>query len=69
MFKDVKEKLNKLALLTNSFFKVEKIMDIAPDAFYPMPKAMSSMIRLIPLKREELNYSYKKFIFRQIFLN
>ena len=63
----VEEKLNKIALLTNSFFKAEKIMDIAPDAFYPMPKAMSSMIRLIPLKREELNYSYKKFIFRELF--
>ena len=65
----VEERLNKLALLTNSFFKVEKIMDIAPDAFDPQPRVMSSMIRLIPLKREELNYSFKKFIFRELFFN
>lgn len=65
----VDEKLNKLALLTNSFFKVEKIMDIAPDAFEPKPRVMSSMIRLIPLKRDELNYSFKKFIFRELFFN
>jgi 16S rRNA A1518/A1519 N6-dimethyltransferase RsmA/KsgA/DIM1 with predicted DNA glycosylase/AP lyase activity len=44
-------------------------MDIAPDAFYPQPRVMSSMIRLIPLKREELNYSFKKFIFRELFFN
>ena len=48
----VLKKLNKLALLTNSFFVVEKIMDIAPDAFDPQPRVMSSMIRLIPIKRE-----------------
>ena len=63
----VEEKINKLALLTNSFFRVEKIMDIAPDAFEPQPRVMSSMIRLIPLKREELNYSFKKFVFREMF--
>ena len=44
-------------------------MDIAPDAFEPKPRVMSSMIRLIPLKRDELNYSFKKFIFRELFFN
>ena len=58
---------NKLALLTNSFFRVEKIMDIAPDAFYPEPRVMSSMIRLIPIKREELKMSFKRFMFREMF--
>ena len=65
----VEEKINKLALLTNSFFRAEKIIDIAPDAFNPQPRVMSSMIRLTPLKREELNYSFKKFIFRELFFN
>ena len=65
----VEKNLNKLALLTNSFFRVEKIMDIGPDAFEPQPRVMSSMIRLIPIKREELNYSFKKFIFRELFFN
>ncbi len=63
----VNEKINKLALLTNSFFRTEKILDIAPDAFDPQPRVMSSMIRLTPLKRDELNYSFKKFVFREMF--
>ena len=60
---------NKLALLTNSFFVCEKIMDIAPDAFNPAPRVMSSMIRLTKLNREELNHSFKRFIFREMFFN
>ena len=31
----VNHNLNKLSLLTNSFFKVEKLMEITPDAFQP----------------------------------
>ena len=65
----IEKKHNKLALLTNSFFRVEKIMDIGPDAFNPQPRVMSSMIKLIPIKREELNYSFKKFVFRELFFN
>lgn len=65
----VDEKITKLALLTNSFFRAEKVIDIAPDAFAPMPRVMSSIIRLKPIKREELNYSYKKFIFRELFFH
>ena len=63
----LEKNLNKLALLTNSFFRVEKIMDVAPDAFDPKPRVMSSMIKLIPIKREDLNHSFKKFIFRELF--
>ena len=40
----IEKNLNKLSLLTNSFFRVERIMDIAPDAFDPKPRVMSSMI-------------------------
>ena len=65
----VEEKITKLSLLTNSFFKAEKIIDIAPDAFSPMPRVMSAIIRLKPIKREELTYSYKKFIFRELFFH
>ena len=63
----IEKNLNKLALLTNSFFRVERIMDIAPDAFDPKPRVMSSMIRLTPIKRQDLNHNYKKFIFRELF--
>jgi len=60
---------NKLSLLTNSFFVCEKIMDIAPDAFNPAPRVMSSMIRLTPVNREDLHHSFKRFMFREMFFN
>ena len=63
----VEKNHNKLALLTNSFFVCEKLMDIAPDAFEPRPRVMSSMIRLTPIKRDELKNSFKKFIIREMF--
>lgn len=63
----IEKKISKLSLLTNSFFVTEKIMDIAPDAFDPKPRVMSSMIRISKIKREELNYSFKRFIFRELF--
>lgn len=65
----VEKNHNKLALLTNSFFVCEKIMDIGPDAFDPRPRVMSSMIRLTKLRREELKNSYKRFMFREMFFN
>ena len=60
---------NKLALLTNSFFICEKMIDIGPDAFDPMPRVMSSMIRLKKIRREDLKNSFKRFIFREMFFN
>ena len=63
----IDKKISKLSLLTSSFFRVDKIMDIGPDAFDPRPRVMSSMIRLTPIKREDLLYSFKKFIFRELF--
>ena len=63
----IEKNLNKLALLTNSFFRVEKIMDISPDAFDPEPRVMSSMIRLIPIERSDLKTSYRKFMLREMF--
>ena len=60
---------NKLALLTNSFFVTERIMDIAPDAFNPAPRVMSTMIRLTKVNREDLHHSFKRFMFREMFFN
>ena len=65
----IEKKHNKLALLTNSFFICERIMDIAPDAFDPRPRVMSSMIRLIKIKREDLKGSFRRFMFREMFFN
>lgn len=70
-FADVvcERKSTKLALLTNSFFKVEKIMDIPPEAFEPKPRVMSSIITLVPIKRDELSNNFKMFIFREMFFH
>lgn len=65
----IEKKHNKLALLTNSFFVAEKIMDIAPDAFSPAPRVMSSIIRLSKINREDLHHSFKRFMFREMFFN
>ena len=65
----INKELNKLALLTNSFFEATKIMDISREAFDPMPRVMSSMIRLVPIKRESLKTSFKRFIFREMFFH
>ena len=63
----VENKIEKLPLLTNSFFKVEKIFDIEPNAFNPQPRVMSSMIKLTPMLRSELKNNFKKFVFREMF--
>ncbi len=60
---------NKLALLTNSFFVCEKIIDIAPDAFEPRPRVMSSMIKLTKINRSDLKASFRRFMFREMFFN
>ena len=60
---------NKLALLTNSFFVTEKIIDVAPDAFDPRPRVMSSMIKLTKINRDDLKNSFKRFMFREMFFN
>ena len=59
--------ITKLSLLTNSFFKVEKIIDIEPNSFSPAPRVMSSMIKLTKIDRESISNNFKKFIFRELF--
>ena len=59
-------KKNKLSLLTNCYFEIEKIMDIIPESFNPKPRVMSSMIRLRP--KEVSNIEEKELIiFRFLF--
>lgn len=53
----VNNKKNKLALLTNCYFKTTKIMDIIPEAFDPKPRVLSSMIKLVPVSEDELSDS------------
>jgi len=48
-------KTTKLSLLTNCFFKAEKLMDILPESFNPKPRVLSSIIRLTPIKENDLD--------------
>lgn len=60
-------KSNKLSLLTNCFFKFEKLLEITPDAFEPSPRVMSALIRIKRLKRNELINNPKMYIMREMF--
>ena len=57
---------NKLALLTNSFFNVEKLEDIEPSSFEPQPRTLSGIIKLSPVKLNKIK-DKKRFIIRQLF--
>ena len=57
---------NKLSLLTNSFFNVEKLEDIGPNCFEPSPRTLSGIIKLSPLKLDKIK-DKKMFIIRQLF--
>ena len=50
----LENKVNKLAILTNCFFKAEKIIDILPESFSPKPRVLSTMIRLSKIKENDL---------------
>jgi len=65
----VNKETNKLSLLTNSYFDVIKVMDIIPESFEPKPRVMSSMIKLIPVKRLDIKSDFKRFIFREMFFH
>ena len=56
----------RLSLLTNSYYKLERIMDIAPNSFNPPPRVMSSLIKLTFLKEEEI-VSLTNLLFRYLF--
>ncbi len=57
---------NKLALLTNSFFNVEKLRDIEPSSFEPQPRTLSGIIKLSPIKINKIK-DKNRFIIRQLF--
>lgn len=45
------------SVLVQLHFTVEKIFDVSPENFYPKPKVMSSVIKLLPKKRLNFNYN------------
>lgn len=56
---------NKLSLLTNSFFKFEKIFTIERECFDPMPRVRSAIVKLTKIDRKMLDK--KMFIIREVF--
>ena len=40
-----------LSVLTEAYFKVVRLFDVAPDAFVPRPKVWSTVVRLEPTRR------------------
>ena len=58
---------NKLALLTNAYFKAEKLREIEPTSFKPSPRTVSGIIKLIPKSLEETKNDFKLFIIRELF--
>ena len=61
----ISNKITKLSLLTNCFFKATKIMDILPESFNPKPRVLSSMIKLVKISENDL--SDILIIFRNLF--
>jgi len=52
---------NKLSVLTNSYFNVEKIIDIEPSSFNPKPRVMSSLI-VLTIKDDNILSKNEKII-------
>ena len=44
-----------LTVLTELHFEVERLFDVSPDAFRPVPKVWSSVVRMIPKKEPIVN--------------
>ena len=53
----------KLAVLVNSYYTLERIVDITPDCFNPKPKVMSSLVVLTPKN----NLSKKEIIIKELY--
>ena len=43
-----KKEYGKLSVLIQLFYEVEKVIDVAPDKFKPIPKVHSSVIKMLP---------------------
>ena len=56
----INNKITYLSLLTNTFFKTNKLFDIYPESFNPKPRVMSSAVKMV--KKEEYSQLDKLFI-------
>ncbi len=53
-------KSTKLSLQSNYFADLEKIFDIPPDAFYPVPKVNSTLVKITPNRKKYNLSEYNK---------
>lgn len=52
-----------LTILTEAHFAVERLFDVPPEAFRPMPKVWSSVVRLVPRQLDLVHEAYfREFI-------
>jgi 16S rRNA (adenine1518-N6/adenine1519-N6)-dimethyltransferase len=52
-----------LSVLVEDAFEYERIMDVAPEAFYPAPKVWSSVVRLTPRRSSvDDEYLFRKLV-------
>ncbi|MGN7661140.1 MAG: 16S rRNA (adenine(1518)-N(6)/adenine(1519)-N(6))-dimethyltransferase RsmA [Anaplasma sp.] len=58
-----------LSVLVQLLCDVEKVEDLQPGVFYPVPKVCASVLNILPLKapRFQVDYSYIAKILKQIF--
>ena len=52
-----------LTVLVEAYLQTEKLFDVSPNAFRPVPKVWSSVVRLKPKKGNEIKH---RFLFREI---
>ena len=55
-----KNKSTKLSLQSNYFADLEKIFNIPPDAFYPVPKVNSTLVKITPNRKKYNLSEYNK---------
>lgn len=56
-----------LTVLAEMAFKIEKLFDVPPNAFRPVPKVMSSVVRLTPLSESSLDETAMKPLLSRAF--
>ncbi|MGN7678488.1 MAG: 16S rRNA (adenine(1518)-N(6)/adenine(1519)-N(6))-dimethyltransferase RsmA [Anaplasma sp.] len=58
-----------LSVLVQLLCDVEKVEDLQPSVFYPVPKVCASILNILPLKspRFQVDYSYMTKVLKQIF--
>ncbi len=54
-----------LSVLVQAYLRVEKLFDVPPTAFRPAPKVWSSVVRFLPIKKDEVFITDEK-LFRQL---